>query len=382
MFRIISCAFGVLFVLACTRIEASVINAASCSATDVQNAINSAASGDVVFMPAPCTVTWNTGVTIPNTKGITLNGNGANVIRGSLADWSPLLRLNPNASVGSRITGINASDTKSSQGYFLIVNGGNETTAKFRVDHCTFTGLSMLRHIGINDPVYGVLDHNTITWSGNNEVIHNEAYGADSTAGWSNDVVPGSGDALYIEDNSFVNQTSGNPAYFWGGSAVQGYYGARTVVRYNTLTMAQIDMHGTAGGIGARWWEIYENTFVIVPNGDSNYMAIRAGSGVIFNNHKTGASDPGAIIQLIEEDSGYPALYQIGRGKNQSSDPAYVWNNDSVMSVSSGSSNVQVNRDFFLSSKPGYTPYVYPHPLVTGSNPPPQAPTNLKIIAP
>ena len=25
----------------------------------------------------------------------------------------------------------------------------------------------------------------------------------------------------YIEDNTFINQTSGNPAYFYGGSAVQ-----------------------------------------------------------------------------------------------------------------------------------------------------------------
>jgi len=27
--------------------------------------------------------------------------------------------------------------------------------------------------------------------------------------------------------------------------------------------------------------------------------------------------------------------------------------------------NIQPNRDYFMEAKPGYTPYTYPHPLVT-----------------
>ena len=349
--------------------HASTVQASDCSSSAVQTAINSAANGDTVMLPSSCSTTWNTGVTIPNTKGLTLNGNGAAITRGSLASGVPVIEVDINSSTSTRVTGFKFSDSQSSTGYFITVGGGNESSAKFRIDHNTFTGLSMLTHIRVVSPIYGVIDHNTLTWSSNNEVIHYEAYGPNSTAGWSNAVVPGSANALYIEDNTFTNQTSGNPAYFWGGSAVQGYYGARTVVRHNNLTMAQIDMHGTAGMIGARWWEIYENTFstqVANANQDT-YIDLRAGSGVVFNNHQIGSNGGGGYVKLREEDTGaWPQLYQIGRGQNQTSDPAYVWGNDSSMHVGP-SGTVTQGVDFFVSAKPGYTPYTYPHPMVTGA---------------
>ena len=158
------------------------------------------------------------------------------------------------------------------------------------------------------------------------------------------------------------------------------------MIRHNLLNYCQIDQHGTAGNIGARWWEIYNNNFNLPSGGgnQSNYMAIRAGSGVIFSNTISGGHNNGAgSIELYEEDSGYPALYQIGRGQNQALDPAYCWSND--VTPAAGSSNVQVNRDFYLMIKPGYTPYIYPNPLQgitptptpTPSNPAP--PSNLRI---
>jgi hypothetical protein len=363
--------------------RAASFQSAGCSSTEVQSAINAAASGDTVSLPAGCSVTWNQGVSIPNSKGITLNGNGATVVRGNLGDGAALVSLSPNASTSSRITGFSMSDSKSATGTFIDVGGGNESSAKFRIDNISFSGLRLLTHVRVGAPVYGVIDHNSFTWTGNNEVIHNEAYGAASTAGWSNDVVPGSGNALYIEDNTFKNITSGDPAYFWGGSAVQGYYGSRTVFRYNSVEMATVDMHGSPGMIGARWWEIYENTFYVVPNGDlDKAIGMRGGSGVIFNNRKTGRTNYKAGITLYEEDGGFPALYQIGRGKNQSADPAYVWGNDGSMAVDSGSSNVQAGRDFILGAKPGYSPYVYPHPLVSGAASAPAAPAPVGLAAP
>jgi hypothetical protein len=74
----------------------------------------------------------------------------------------------------------------------------------------------------------------------------------------------------------------------------------------------------------------------------------------------------------------YPALYQVGRGKNQVADPAYVWNNtanDTTFNIVADPGQVEANRDFFTSAKPGYTPYQYPHPL-SG----PRAPTNVRIV--
>src|SRR4029079_14210956 len=112
----------------------------------------------------------------------------------------------------------------------------------------------------------GLIDHNTFEAAdGPNEMIHNEGLGAFEDGGWSDDVTPGGPDMVFIEDNTFFfdieafNDTP--PNYFWGASAVQSYYGARTVFRHNVCDNTQVDQHGTPGMIGARWWEIYENTF-------------------------------------------------------------------------------------------------------------------------
>jgi hypothetical protein len=158
-------------------------------------------------------------------------------------------------------------------------------------------------------------------------------------------------------------------------------------------------------------------------------ICIRAGSGVIFNN--TGSTE---FFAMMEEDSGYPALYQVGRGQNQTLVPAYVWGNTLPPALNAGglcsnatANMVQLDRDVYIptsgTSLPGscnvgqgfwktdaggnwdttngtandgalykctstnqwslyYTPYTYPHPLQTGSTPtdiPPTAPTNLVI---
>lgn len=356
---------------------AATLNATSCSQSVVQAAINSAASGDTVLLPTCSSTTWSSTVTIPSSKGITLNGNGGTI--------SGKVDITQNSTVSSRVT--NFKFTNQHAVYFH----GTPSSATGRFDHSTInvgtTGSAILVETEGNAPV--LIDHNTFTGGGASEIIHN--YGTWITnsstyniAGWNDDVTPGGPNMVFIEDNTFNNAgATGNPAYFWGYSAVQSYYGARTVVRHNTMNMATVDQHGTPGMVGARWWEIYENTFYIVQNGNQDkYVGNRAGSGVIFNNHKTGYANQGAgSISLYEEDSGYPALFQIGRGKNGTLDPAYVWGNDSSMSVVSDSSNVQVNRDYYQSAKPNYTPYTYPHPMVAGTSAPAPAPAPVPTLA-
>jgi hypothetical protein len=63
----------------------------------------------------------------------------------------------------------------------------------------------------------------------------------------------------------------------------------------------------------------------------------------------------------------------------------YFWNNhkDSATGPLStlGSSGIPtIGGWLFTTAKPGYTPYVYPHPLVSGSAPPPSAPRNLRVV--
>jgi hypothetical protein len=64
--------------------RANTITAASCNTGDVQSAINSAAEGDTVNIPAG-TCTWTSGVTISG-KGIILQGAGSGRIIAYSAD--------------------------------------------------------------------------------------------------------------------------------------------------------------------------------------------------------------------------------------------------------------------------------------------------------
>ena len=51
-------------------------------------------------------------------------------------------------------------------------------------------------------------------------------------------------------------------------------------------------------------------------------ICLRAGSGIVYGN-----SCSNVTLAMMEEDSGYPANYQIGRGINQTLDPARYWSN-------------------------------------------------------
>jgi hypothetical protein len=378
----------VIFLLCSLSAHAKTFSANSCSQSDVQNAINSAAKGDHILVPGG-SCTWSSTVTIPASLYINLDGGGKTTIAG-------VLSFTANTSGETEVTGFTWTGNGSNANAITVdgcggLNGcGGVVTSTWRIDHNTFTTGVQAVFIQIYGNAPGLIDNNMFTGGAASEMIHNLGMGPSDASGWTDNVVPGSANMLFIEDNTFTFPASGNPAYFWGSSAVQSYYGARTVVRHNTMNMVQVDQHGTAGAIGARWWEIYENTFnTTVANANQCcFIVLRAGSGVVFNNHHVGANQSNAGVQLYEEDSGYPALYQIGRGINENLSPAYVWGNDSGMPVGSASSNVTQGTDFFVStSQPtsmvrrqlstdtssttySYVPYTYPHPLQGGIAPP------------
>jgi len=91
------------------------------------------------------------------------------------------------------------------------------------------------------------------------------------------------------------------------------------------------------------------------------------------------------------------ALDQPGKGKgslvtgstplvpsgwfDEVTDPIYQWGNTSSdntanFRIKASESTIRANEHYFSVAKPGYTPYTYPHPLVTGS---PNPPTNLRV---
>jgi len=399
---------------------AATINAVSCSQTDVQSAINSASVGDIVAVPAG-TCTWTTVTsytpTLSITKKITLQGAGIdqtiiNDGTGTNAFEDPLHINGP-----ARITGFTFADSRTVVDYnsFITTSGSG-----WRIDHCKFTptGSHITSGIIANGEPTALIDHNTfINGNAGVQVI------GDGDTSWTTPSAVGTGNQVYIEDNTF------NYTYVWDG-AYDTYNGARYVFRYNTVIGTNIGNHGLdSGGFRSGFsYEIYNNTFTN-PN-DHIYTAIesRGGTGVVFNNVVTsdgGSYDSFDILRNYRSDSGYdtswgtcdgtnpidgntpgwqgwPCKDQIGRGTNQTSDPVYLWNN-----TFKGNSNptigvaayedstraqtyhILINRDFFNDTpKPGYTPFTYPYPLTADGFPnpngvsdtaPPAAPTGVSV---
>jgi hypothetical protein len=356
------------------------------SARAVQHRINVAAPGSVVTIPAG-SFTWSEGITIGG-KGITLQGAGPGVTKIKNASGHRLISVSCVPGRSSRITGLTLL------GEFTLAMSGPKTAAPYRIDHCIFddgtAAQAILVEVSGNGP--GLIDQCQFVAGGASEMIHNLGLGPENASGWSDDVIPGSGSALYIEDCTF----SKNPLadkYFWGTCAVQSYYGARTVLRHCILNYCHIDQHGNVPPLyGARWWEFYNNTFYVPPNGNqSNYFALRGGSGVVFNNHVSGGPNTGSgQIQLYSDETTNPPLCGPGGGifvngnPSPLSSPVYIWGNDAGMEVVSSSSNVIAGRNFFVSTTQparlmryqvpsdnsattySYTPFEYPHPMRRG----------------
>jgi hypothetical protein len=344
------------------------------SAIAIQHRINAAADGAVIRIPAG-SFTWAQGVTIAG-KGITLQGAGQGATSIKNVSGHPLISVSSVSSSGTRITGLTLL------GDHAVAISGSRIAAPYRADHCTFddgtTHGAVLVEVGGNGP--GLIDQCQFIAGSASEMIHNYGLGQDNPSAWRDDVFPGSEAALYIEDCTF----SKNPLadkYFWGTSAVQSYFGSRTVMRNCVLNACQIDQHGTEGMIGARWFEFYNNTFYTPPGMyQSTYFDLRGGSGVVFNNVNTGQNLQGGGIAIRDENGGTLPLY-LGRGIGQKYSPVYLWNNGPAMPVISGSSNVVAGRDFFVSSTQpsklvryerasdnsattySYSPFPYPHPL-------------------
>ena len=387
----------------CATGNAATIMASSCSEANVQAAINSAGSGDIVNVPTG-TCTWTTLVTVPQNKRIMLRGAGID---------STVITMNPAGtainltSSGSRLTGFTFSDGK------VIVDGDN-----WRIDNCKFYSETTFKEgilvSGQRESAHptGVIDHciffntrvNIYGWAG---------YTANAL--WAQPLNLGSGNnAVYVEDCTFTATVFSN--------AIDANSGGRYVFRYNSVTDSYVEAHSVQGTNRAtQKWEIYNNTFRQVSKTMWVPMMIRGGTGVIFNNILTGnwtlpaiALDnvrscesrttsgmcDGSSLWDGNQINGYPCRDQIGRSSDQYlwttgtpyppqiHEPAYAWNNkhgayDVIFyqhNCASSVAHIQPGRDYFNNvQKPGYSPYIYPHPLVNSWSSVITTPRNFRI---
>jgi hypothetical protein len=396
--------------------------AETCSPTDVQAAINLAAPGDKVIVPGSCT--WTSGVLI-NGKAITLAGapEGSRITDG-VPDGTYLVAIGESTTGHIEVTGL----TFDSRG---TTHGSGSPTFHIGI-FGTVNGRAVLLHDnmhlfstggGVNayytNVNRGVVYRNVIAadfppapWYRNTfsaircKNSANQA-GIFGTLGWEGPSTLGTLDAtgeqnLYFEDNTVRMLHEGTDFDD----------ACRIVFRNNILDNTSVQSHGyDSSPLGSRQVEVYGNTFLF---GETDSLGIQVNIGqlihlrgggvwVIHNNiipdANTGSNwgNPAEMnIQLygirsnICYNGTYPMPRQHGQGHTGSAyvfDPVYIWNNrqpngtptpnPAVSDIGDGCGNnrstsefVQLNRDYFLTARPGYAPYPYPHPL-RGSAPAP-----------
>ena len=363
------------------------IAAAGCDRQSVQRAIDKAADGDTVEVPAG-QATWTTAsptrpAVLIESKTIALKGAGIDktvITDGTTVAWRDLL-LWVNGPKPSRVTGFTFKGIKGrNRGAAAIAVHGS--CVDWRIDHCKFDASP--RGIWAYAGCFGVVDNCTFLGTGQGVVMK----GAGPKS-WERPLGLGLAEAVYIEDCTFVG----------GSAATDGYHGARFVFRHNTVIDTHVAQHGCDSGRyrSTFSFEVYDNVMENRSRASSlpRAMHFRGGTGVVFNNTLKGyaegidvanyrSSEKPVLRRLCshwgpcdgknpidgnEEPNGYPAWDQIGRSTRQIHEPLYQWNNKfndkaARINVSTDGQHIKAGRDFHDGvRRPGYRPYAYPHPL-------------------
>jgi hypothetical protein len=379
--------------------HAATLTAASVAYADVAAAVAAAAAGDTVMVPAG-QAEWTRTLTI--TQGIVLCGAGTNATVITRTNES-VLTFKLAVSAPFRVTKM---AFKGGWNYPLIrlhgsgVSDAGAPIMAFRIDHCLFQGGR--RAVNPRGLCYGVVDHCLFLNS-------NIAVGpvGDNQAAWERPIAPGTGDAVYIEDNRFVID-NGAPAE--PNEQVYHQEGARSVTRFNifdgTANTARnscfYDSHGNMSSVAtnpATWLdlrgqpvlEVYGNTFDA--HHTYQFFGIRGGSVLVFSNALTYASGGKPHqFRLTEEEGWQTAFFVPLRTQWPALDQhrnSFFWANtlngaaitNVTLSYPLGSDAVfiQPGRDYWMEapgasngSPPGvyagYTPFTYPHPLVAAQD--------------
>jgi hypothetical protein len=379
--------------LAAISASAAVIRAKSGHRADLQAAINRAHTGDTVLVPAG-RYSFEGSVRAPD--GIYIEGAGRDrtyLIKGD--DTSNfMIMVDSKTGLPFKFSDITL------QGRLDALQGSNRTTAvttitdgglyirgaatDFQIFNSRFTkflraGIEFQGDAGSKwGRQRGVIYHN--------EFIDNWyvylGYGVaidGSASTWTKPVALGTANAVFVEDNFFDRNRH----------CVTATNGANYVARYNTVKdnyqdSQSFDAHGLSAAWprGTRSVEIYGNT---VTNSVRRWAGagIRGGSGVIWGNTWNGVLH-GVVLYLEDPRlprsprkqrappqplTAYPAPDQIGNP-----DGLYIWDNvssgDTVYLTPTSDPHgidywLALGRDYFTTTKPGYRPYTYPHPLRT-----------------
>lgn len=326
MFRHIKYFITILVLFTCVytvQANAATITASSCSLSDVQSAISSADSGDIVIVPSG-TATWSS--TLAITKSITLAGAGIG---------QTVITCTGGTGISYSIAGDVAfnlfgftliDDDKTNYGLFIYNSSTSNPIYNLKVHHNRFEGWAY--GVKPHGMIYGVIYENQF-YNNNYDL---KPLGSSSYA-WT--LFPGAANIgsehyLYIEDNT---STGADTAIMSSGE------GARWVYRYNTIDNSEFnsadilwDAHGDTLNRGVVAHEIYENTVTSIGSAtlqEFKTYDYRGGTGIIYNNSvQAGTSGIRTYIAVREENSsctnpggcdGSPCGDEVNNG--------YIWNN-------------------------------------------------------
>ena len=388
--------------------HAATITAASCAQSAVQSAVNSASDGDTVLVPAG-SCTWSSAVTISN-KTIVLTGagsgtGGTRIVHGG-GNYT-LISVDAGTKKGRMdISGFWFSGAANNwwNGTAMMLYGP-AGWKNLRVHHNVFDG-NYPWSIKGGSNTHGLIDHNTFRGRAFGIMLY-----GDGAKDWAAPLTLGTADFFFVEDNVFEFDD-------WYGSTgapvMDMDSGGRQVFRNNTIKNGMWETHDKArsGLVSANAYELYNNTFTATSN-KWKAFDVSAGTGVIWGNSISGdwtvpigaidykSFDPRSVRlcdgsdpadQNVAGQSGWRCQYQIGsRGEGPTAYgyPLYVWSNTKNgatvgMQCTDGCNHVQAGRDYInngTTAKPGYVPYVYPHPLQSNTVPA-QTPAPAQLPAP
>jgi PKD repeat protein len=341
--------------------------AANLSPTEVQRAVNAASPGDTVILPAGDYSGFNRTVDVPN--GISLRGQGKNsTILRNTSGTIFLFSWNDNRTTSSYKVRIS--------GFQLIGHGdGSESGINLQnMSDFAVSGLIIRDFAGVGIGVRGnsrgvIYDCELINICQSDLLGTGYGVAVYGDGLWDDPKPPlGTQNAVFVEDSHFSGckhgmESNGGAHYVFRHNKVEG-------LKHNAQG---VDVHGKQSShpCGGNTYEIYNNTIIgTEPSTQTDLgIVVRGGDGVIYNNtiSKCEAGNrPKAIAISIDNHGSYPDKYQVRE--------LYIWGNThngsaitDVFVTDEASSYIKKGREYFMTAKPGYTAYAYPHPLRSSS---------------
>lgn len=372
---------------------------------DVNECIAAAAAGDTIHVVAgDGAATWaGSSVNIPVNKPVNLIGPGRNNLKIHLGGHY-VIKIAPYIGTAevpaTRISGF-SFESPLMKKYCAIFASGQV----WRIDNCKYESIEDATSIttgpfvipsGMNATMhpYGVIDNNIVI---NGKIVTGGPFNFDHmSASWVEPLGLGTGNAVYIEDNTFSTNFEINHRK---RLAADSNFAGRYVFRYNTVTQCDLLTHGLQAdnGRGTRRFECYGNDFNSLDGSyTSDVMVLKAGTGMAFFNADT-SPDPsqafdnfiklqhersdksiGTYAGMCEENShwdgsndstGWPCRDQIGVGTDaykwsslpqdnvappQTLTPFYFWSNVSRSGTvpapvvfGDGVTHIKENRDYY-----------------------------------